>query len=317
MNRGSWLLVYGPIPVLILLDWWTKSLALQYSNGQEGPFGPFYMIFNHGAMLGLFSDLPPALRIVSLSTFGALVVGIYFLFQYLIPGTHLKLRVGLSVLLGGILGNVFDRIRYGAIIDFIKIRLGGIITPIFNVADIIQWVGYAMIVYFFIHEGHTLWPEHNTRRSFWVNASFQRRFSLFLATLSLILTGILAVFCFTYMRVTLQELTGADYLRVQKFLRPFILLILGLGFGFSFLLYILGRLFSHRIVGPIYAFERFLRGCLSGARPQFKVRKNDEFKHLEPLAVEIREKFDSLNPPSPLLKDAEGKIFSSDDPIDK
>src|SRR5690349_3680925 len=142
MSRKDWFLVYLPVPVLILLDWGTKSLALHYSNSQEGPFGPFYMIFNHGAMLGLFSDLPSTLRIVSLSTFGALIVGIYFLFQYLIPGHHTKLRVGLSTLLGGILGNVIDRVRYGAVIDFIKLNLGNFVSPIFNVADITQWIGY-------------------------------------------------------------------------------------------------------------------------------------------------------------------------------
>lgn len=317
MNKRSWLLVYIPIPLLILLDWWTKSLALKYSNGQEGPFGPFYLIFNHGAMLGLFSDLPPALRIVSLSTFGALIVGVYFLFQYLISGTHLKLRVGLSILLGGILGNVYDRIRFGAIVDFIKIRVGNFISPIFNVADMTQWIGYGLIVYFFVREGHLLWPENNSRKSFWVNAPFQKRFSLFLAAIGLILTGIFAVFCYTYLRVTLQELTAANQQIVQRFVRPFVMLMLGLGFGFSIMIYFLGGVFSHRIAGPIYAFERFLRETIKGNRPRFRVRKNDEFKHLEPLADQISETFTALTPQPQLPPDAEGKIFSSDDPIDK
>jgi signal peptidase II len=320
MNRKYWFFVYLPIPVTILFDWITKSLALNYSNGHEGPFGPFYMIFNHGAMLGLFSDLPPTLRIVSLSTFGALIVGIYFLFQYLIPGPHLKLRIGLSILVGGILGNVFDRVRYGAIIDFIKFSYGNYVSPIFNVADVVQWIGYLLIVYFFLREGHTLWPEKNSRKSFWINAPFQKRFSYFLATISLILTGIFVVFCYTYLRVTLQELTAANQQIVNKFVRPFVLLLLSLGLGFSLLVYILGSVFSHRIAGPIYAFEKFLRAILGGNKATFRVRKNDEFKHLEPLAVEISSTFDGLKPKTeeqPLPSDSEGKIFSSDDPIDK
>lgn len=320
MSRKDWIVVYFPIPLLILLDWFTKSLALSYSNHREGPFGPFYMIFNHGAMLGLFSDLPPTLRIVSLSTFGALIVGIYFLFQYLISGHHMKLRLGLSILVGGILGNVFDRVRYGAIIDFIKINYGNFISPIFNVADITQWVGYFLIVYFFIREGHTLWPEKNARKSFWVNIPFQRRFSLFIAAVSLILTGIFVVFCYTYLRVTLQELTAANHQIVQKFVKPFVLLILSLGLGFSLLVYILGGIFSHRIAGPIYAFEKFLKETLRGERVIFKVRKNDEFRHLEPLAVQISESFINMRPKtaeSPLPSDVEGKTFSSGDPIDK
>lgn len=317
MNRKTWLQVYLPVPLLILLDNWTKSLALQYSNGQEGPFGPFYLIFNHGAMLGLFSDLPSTLRIVSLSTFGALIVGVYFLFQYLIPGTHMKLRVGLSILLGGILGNVWDRIRYGAIVDFIKFKINSYASPIFNVADVTQWVGYAVIVYFFVREGHKLWPEQNARKSFWVNAPFQKRFSVFLAAISLILTGIFVVFCYTYLRVTLQELTAANNQIVQKFVRPFVLLILGLGFSFSLLIYILGGVFSHRIAGPIYAFERFLRDTLRGKRPGFRMRQSDEFRHLEPLAAEISEKFTSLAAAALPPANAADKIASSADPEGK
>ncbi len=320
MNRRDWFFVYIPVPLLILVDWFTKSLALTYTNHREGPFGPFYMIFNHGAMLGLFSDLPPTLRIVSLSTFGAVIVGVYFLFQYLIPGQHLKLRIGLSVLLGGILGNVFDRVRYGAIVDFIKITFRGYVSPIFNVADVVQWLGYLLIVYFFVREGHTLWPEKNSRKSFWINAPFQKRFSFFLAAIGLILTGIFVVFCYTYLRVTLQELTAANQQIVQKFVRPFVLLILCLGFGFSLLVYILGGVFSHRIAGPIYAFEKFLRATMNGNKVKFKVRKNDEFRHLEPLAAMITDSYESLRPKlevTPLPLSVEGKIFSSDDPIDK
>ena len=320
MNRKDWILAYIPVPTLILLDWLTKSLALTYTNNREGPFGPFYMIFNHGAMLGLFSDLPPTLRIVSLSTFGAVIVGVYFLFQYLIPGRHMKLRIGLSILLGGILGNVYDRVRYGAIIDFIKISYGNYISPIFNVADVIQWIGYFLIVYFFVREGHTLWPEKNSRKSFWINAPFQKRFSFFLAAIGLILTGIFVVFCYTYLRVTLQELTAANQQIVQKFVRPFVLLILCLGFGFSLLVYILGGVFSHRIAGPIYAFEKFLRETMKGNKVTFKVRKNDEFNHLELLAAQISASYESLRPKNeelPLPSGAAGKIFSSDDPIDK
>lgn len=317
MKRRDWILIYLPLPLLILLDWYTKSLALRYSYGQEGPFGPFYLIFNHGAMLGLFSDLPQTLRIVSLSTFGAIIVGIYFLLQYLIPGNHKKLRIGLSVLVGGILGNVYDRIRYGAIIDFIKFNIGGWTSPVFNVADAVQWVGYFIIVYFFFREGHTLWPEKNERKSFWVNAPFQKRFSLLLSTIVLIITGVFVVFCYTYVRVTLQELTFANQELMTKFVRPFVLLLSVLGIGFSILIYILGRVFSHRIVGPVYAFERFLKESLKGNPASLRLRRNDEFKHLEPFALEITERLSQLLPKSQPQPDAEGKTFSSDDPIDK
>lgn len=149
-----------------------------------------------------------------------------------------------------------------------------------------------------------------------MNAPFQKRFSVFLATISLILTGIFVVFCYTYLKVTLQELTASNQQIVHKFVRPFVLLILGLGFGFSFLIYILGSLFSHRIAGPIYAFERFLRDTINGKKPGFRMRQSDEFKHLEPLAIEISEKFSSLEA-AQLQRDSADKIVSSADPEGK
>jgi signal peptidase II len=320
MRRKDWILVYLPVPLLILVDWITKSLALKYSGGLEGPFGQFYLIYNHGAMLGLFSELPTSLRVVSLSTFGALIFGVYFLFQYLIPGHHMKLRVGLSILLGGILGNVLDRVRYGAIIDFLVINYKNLASPIFNVADIIQWIGYFVIVYFFVREGHLLWPEKNSRKSFWVNAPFQKRFSLFLATLVLILTGIFVVFCYTYLKVTLVELTAANTQIVQKFVRPFVWLIFGIGIGFAMLIYVLGGVFSHRIAGPIYAFEKFLKAIMGGQKVKFKMRKNDEFQHLQGLAEQLSTSLDTLRltkEEQPLPSGVEDKTFSSGDPIDK
>lgn len=320
MRRKDWILVYLPVPLLILVDWITKSLALKFSGGLEGPFHQFYLIYNHGAMLGLFSELPTSLRVVSLSTFGALIFGVYFLFQYLIPGQHMKLRIGLSILLGGILGNVWDRIRYGAVIDFLVLNFQNVTSPIFNVADIIQWIGYLVIVYFFVREGHLLWPEQNSRKSFWINAPFQRRFSLFLATIVLILTGIFVVFCYTYLKVTLVELTAANTQLVQKFVKPFVWLIVGIGLGFAALIYILGGVFSHRIAGPIYAFEKYLKAMMGGQKVKFKVRKNDEFQHLQDLAEHLNESLDNLRIKSevePLPSGAEDKTFSSGDPIDK
>ena len=146
MKRKDWFYVVLYLVVSIIFDQLTKRWANNMPEQTIGIFR-FILVHNHGAMLGLFSDLPAVLRIVTLSTSGVFILCIYSLIQYLIPGRLLSLRISLSILVGGILGNVLDRIFYGYVIDFIAIKYGGWHSAIWNVADMIQWVGYALMVY--------------------------------------------------------------------------------------------------------------------------------------------------------------------------
>jgi signal peptidase II len=57
------------------------------------------------------------------------------------------LSFGLSLLLGGALGNVIDRFRFGAVVDFIQLHVGEHYWPAFNVADSAICVGVALILW--------------------------------------------------------------------------------------------------------------------------------------------------------------------------
>ncbi|RYZ82412.1 MAG: signal peptidase II, partial [Proteobacteria bacterium] len=180
MRKIDWVLVIVPFFITWGIDRLTKAWALGLTGVKfHGPLG-FVLHHNHGAMLGLFSDLPAVLRIVSLSTGGAFLICSYGIIQYLLPIRGLMLRSGLSVLLGGILGNVADRIIYGYVIDFLVIGTPTLSSPAFNMADALQWVGYAMIVFSIIRDGDALWPEHNSRKVYWINRKFQLKYCLIL-----------------------------------------------------------------------------------------------------------------------------------------
>jgi signal peptidase II len=254
-------------------------------------YGPlsFILHHNHGAMLGLFSDLPAVLRIVSLSTGGAFLICSYAIIQYLLPIRSLTLRSGLSILLGGILGNVADRIIYGYVIDFIVIGTPTLSSPAFNLADALQWVGYGMIVFAIIREGDLLWPEQNSRKQYWINKRFQLKYCLILMGVGLSLTVISLVFSYTYLRVTISELVGNNQFLLNKFLGPFVITYAIICVTFCAILFAVGRLISHRIAGPLYAFEKFLTEVLDGKERGLKLRAGDEFKHLEELAEKVRE----------------------------
>lgn len=297
MKKREWIIVILPLLVTWFLDRITKQWATQIEGIiVHGPIG-FVLHHNHGAMLGLFSDLPAVLRIVSLSTGGAFLVCTYALIQYLLPIKSLTLRTGLSILLGGILGNVTDRIIWGYVVDFIVVGNVNISSPAFNVADALQWVGYGLIVYSIVRESELLWPENDVRRVYWVNIKFQLKYCFVLMGIGLGLSLISGVFAYTYMRVTIIELMGNNKYILGKFLVPFIITYGVITVAFCAILFTVGKLISHRIAGPIYAFEKYLNDLTQDKDRAFKLRNKDEFKHLESTAQNVREHISKLKQP--------------------
>ncbi|MFZ3228616.1 MAG: signal peptidase II [Pseudobdellovibrio sp.] len=299
MKRKDWLLVIGTLFIIVFIDHLTKQWAI---NMPEKTIGFFHLILihNHGAMLGLFSDLPAVLRIVTLSTSGVFLLSLYAIIQYLIPVRLMSLRIGLSILVGGILGNVLDRILYGYVIDFIAIQIDKWHSPIWNVADVIQWVGYALIVFAIVKYGEQIWPDNNIRKVFWVNKRFQIKYSALFMAVGLFLTLISLVFSYTYLKVTIEEVGGKNPLLITKFAEPFLYSFLALAITFSIVLFSIGKMISHRIAGPLYAFERFLNEVLDGKGltkqgAALTLRAGDDFKHLEKLADQIRIKLLKIN----------------------
>ncbi len=288
MNRKDWLVIILPLLVTWSIDRITKEWASLLDGVMSFKYLHFVLHHNHGAMLGLFSELPAVLRIVSLSTGGAFIVCLYAIIQYLLPSRSLKLRAGLSILLGGILGNVTDRILYGYVIDFIVIGVPELASPAFNMSDALQWVGYALIVYAIIREGHLIWPEINSRKKYWINPRFQLKYCFILLGVGLGLSLISGVFSYTYFRVTLGEVSFGDLRLINKYVIPYLVTFSILTVTFCAIMFTVGRIISHRIAGPLYAFEKYMEDLLAGTEREFKLRESDEFKNLVVLAERIR-----------------------------
>lgn len=294
MRKREWFLVGLPLVLCWVADRFTKLWANDLTGPVDLGILKFVLHYNHGAMLGLFSDLPAVLRVVSLSTGGAFLLCIYVIIQYLLPLKSMLLRTGLSILIGGILGNVADRIIWGYVVDFLVIDFGSFSSPAFNIADAVQWIGYIMIVTAIIKEGELLWPENNTRRKYWVNASFQIKYCFVLMGIGVALALISLVFSYTYIRVSISDLTAGNEYLVNKFIGPFVITYLFIVLGFSSILFTLGKIISHRIAGPLYAFERFLDETLKGQHVELKLRAGDEFRHLEELSLKIQAHMNEL-----------------------
>jgi len=101
---------------------------------------------NHGAFFGWLSDLNPVYKNIFLSLLPALAI-LSILFVVL---TRMNLKrttvIGLSFIIGGGIGNIFDRIAYGSVTDFLHIHFGFFRTGIFNMADVSIMVGMGFVL---------------------------------------------------------------------------------------------------------------------------------------------------------------------------
>jgi len=102
------------------------------------------LIHNPGGVFGLFPCLPPFFFIiVSL----LMIIFLIFLFWKKLPGEGRGGRLSLGLIIGGGLGNLIDRLRFGHVIDFLDIGLWGYRWPVFNFADLGITVGIIVLGY--------------------------------------------------------------------------------------------------------------------------------------------------------------------------
>jgi signal peptidase II len=102
---------------------------------------------NKGAFLGMGASLPEKLRtFLFLSVIGITVLGI-LTYLLLNPTLSHRTTIALSLIAGGGLGNMSDRVVYnGNVVDFLNIGLGSLRTGIFNIADVAIMAGAAFLL---------------------------------------------------------------------------------------------------------------------------------------------------------------------------
>lgn len=99
--------------------------------------------FNEGSSFGLLSDVMAGRPVVMAALTGALTL----VFAVLAFRARQTLeRAGLALVVGGSLGNIVDRLRHGAVTDFLDIYRGGWHWPTFNVADMAIALGAVLIL---------------------------------------------------------------------------------------------------------------------------------------------------------------------------
>ena len=136
------------IGVLIAVDQAVKHLMLSMVFNppriiEVTSFFNFVPVWNSGVSFGLFGDSGTSRWILV----GLALVIIVVLFFWLVRAGGGIVVFALTLVVGGALGNVVDRIVYGAVIDFVDIHWFGFHWPVFNVADTTIVVGTALLLY--------------------------------------------------------------------------------------------------------------------------------------------------------------------------
>ena len=142
---------FGIAAVSFGIDMLTKVLLTSEVTLIPG-FISIHPVHNDGAAFSIFSGLGVWLIIF---TAGIIFIGIHYYFHFYRKGLtkSVLFHVAAALILGGALGNLFDRIFFGYVRDFI--RLDFINFPIFNFADICLNVGVVLLIWWllFIYRG--------------------------------------------------------------------------------------------------------------------------------------------------------------------
>src|SRR4051794_15849219 len=148
--------VQGRLPYLLLvaatlvLDRWTKALiqnrfGLSESISVIDGFFNITYVRNTGVAFGIFDPLSLPAKSALLSAFTACAVVIVMVYSFRSSIRNRLLQVALALILGGALGNLYDRLAYGYVVDFLEFYLRTYHWPSFNVADSAISIGVALL----------------------------------------------------------------------------------------------------------------------------------------------------------------------------
>jgi len=148
MRKYHFLITLSVI-VLDRLTKWTIARRLSLHDGIQVIPGFFRIIHaeNPGAAFGIFADSPAQWKIGLLISFS--VIALLIVASLLWKNSHrlTTTGIGLSLILGGAIGNLWDRIVSRHVVDFLLFYVGQYQWPAFNVADSAIVVGAGLLVF--------------------------------------------------------------------------------------------------------------------------------------------------------------------------
>lgn len=147
LYRGAYVL----LSLLVLLaDQWSKGIVArsfevhQSKSVIEGFFDLTY-VQNSGAAFGLFASVDSSVKAIVLNSVAVIVFLVVSLYALRSSHRSVRLQLGFALILGGAVGNLMDRVRFGYVVDFLDFSISGHHWPAFNVADAAICVGVGLL----------------------------------------------------------------------------------------------------------------------------------------------------------------------------
>ena len=137
-----------------LIDWFKNGERLPFTSIDLTPFFNLTMVWNQGVSFGMFqNDNPWPLTIMA-----GIISAIFSVWLY--KSKSWVEVISLSLIIGGALGNVIDRIHYGAVADFLDFYVGDWHYPAFNMADSFISIGIVTLI---VHS--LFWGDKNKKEA--------------------------------------------------------------------------------------------------------------------------------------------------------
>lgn len=136
--------------IVIIIDLGTKYLASQnLTYGQPVEVLPFFnltLLHNYGAAFSFLSNSNTTWQVVVLSGIALIVAIVIFVWLTRLPKNKNLTVCALALILGGALGNVYDRMIHGYVVDFLDFHINNYHWPAFNIADSAICIGAVILI---------------------------------------------------------------------------------------------------------------------------------------------------------------------------
>ena len=140
--------VGGPVLLLdqITKIWVDNAMRLYETRPIVPGLFDLHYIRNTGAAFGFLSGTEATFRIPFFVLVSLVAIGIILYLFYKLDESEVMMPLALSLVLGGAIGNLVDRVRMGEVIDFLLVHYKSFHWPAFNVADIAITVGVFLLI---------------------------------------------------------------------------------------------------------------------------------------------------------------------------
>jgi signal peptidase II len=151
LKKNIFIFIIGAA-VIVILDQITKAAIVQRFNIHEsyavidGFFNLVY-VMNPGAAFGFLANMSETFRYIFFTGITVAVIGLIIYYIVKSESQSMLLILSLTLIFGGAVGNLIDRIRFGAVVDFLDVYIGTAHWPAFNVADSAISVGAVLMIW--------------------------------------------------------------------------------------------------------------------------------------------------------------------------